>query len=217
MSGTLIASDGRSASATTAPSTITDPAMPISTPGNTIPLRPSAAPTAITAGNVSGRSHSARPPSCEAQRPTATIASAWSRPVNGCSNPSVKLICEWSPTCASATVLKLAIATAASESSLNERRMVFLMAERRMGERRSKYAVGIFTPTAGALSIHVDEHRAGFDCRRIGLHRNHAGRRHDLTGFDVELTVVEVAFDHVAVDEAFRQGARAMGAGIIGD
>ena len=45
-------------------------------------------------GNVSGRSHSARPPSCEAQRPTATIASTWSRPLNGCSNPSVKLMCE---------------------------------------------------------------------------------------------------------------------------
>ena len=113
----LIASDGRSASATAAPSTITEPAMPISTHGNATPLMPSAAPTAITAGNVSGSSHSARPPSCEAHRPTATIASTWSRPLNGCSSPSVKLMCEWSPTCASAAELKPAVARATRAAS----------------------------------------------------------------------------------------------------
>ena len=37
------------------------------------------------------------------------------------------------------------------------------------------------------------------------------------TGFDVELAVVEVAFDYTAIDEAFRQRAGAMGAGVVGD
>src|SRR6266446_4517238 len=100
-------------------------------------------------------------------------------------------MCEWSPTCASAAVLKPAVATAASESSLNERRMVFLMAERRNGRTTKRYGPGIFTLTAGAFSIHVDEHRAAFDRRGIGLHRDHAGRRDDFAGFDVELAVVK--------------------------
>ena len=50
-------------------------AMPISTQGSATPPKPSAAPAAITTGNVSGSSHNARPPSCDAHRPTATIAS----------------------------------------------------------------------------------------------------------------------------------------------
>ena len=91
---------------------------------------------------------------------------------------------------------------------------MFLMAEQRVG---SDIWFGIFTLTVGPLSIDFDEHRAAFDRRGIGFHRDHTGWRHDLAGFDVELAVVEVAFDHVAVDEAFRQGARAMGAGVIGD
>ena len=48
--------------------------MPASTNGSATPPMPSAAPAAITAGNVSGSSHSARPPICDAHRPTATIA-----------------------------------------------------------------------------------------------------------------------------------------------
>ncbi len=77
--------------------------------------------------------------------------------------------------------------------------------------------IGNLSLTGRALSIHFDEHRAAVDRRRIGLHRNHAGRRHDLAGLDVELAVVEVAFDHIAVDEALRQRARPVRAGVVGD
>ena len=110
-------------------------------------------------------------------------------------------MCEWSPTCAKAAELKPAVAAAtraASETFLNERRMVFLMGE------RSDMRIFSFTLTAGALSIHFDKYRAAFDRGGVGLHRDHAGRRHDLAGFDVELAVVEVALDHVAIDEALR-------------
>ena len=81
ISSTLSISVGRSANAIAAPSTITEAAIPASTHGNDY-----AAPadrrrlTAMTTGNVSGKSHNARRPSCDAQRPTATIASTWSRP-----------------------------------------------------------------------------------------------------------------------------------------
>src|SRR4051812_2718334 len=83
--------------------------------------------------------------------------------------------------------------------------------------RRSEGRLAIFTLTTDVLSIHVDKHRAALDRRGIGLHRDHAGWRHDLPGFDVELAVVEVALDHVAVDEALRQRAGAVGAGVVGD
>ena len=66
-------------------------------------------------------------------------------------------------------------------------------------------------------SIHFDEYFSALDDRRVGLDRDHAGRRHHLAGLDVELAVVEVALDHVAIDEALRQRARTMGAGVIGD
>src|SRR5207244_11227747 len=75
--------------------------------------------------------------------------------------------------------------------------------------------LSIFTLTARPLSIHFDKDSAAFDRRRISLHRDHAGRRHDLTGFDVELAVVEVALDHVAIDEAFRQRTWTVGAGVV--
>ena len=60
--------------ATTAPSTITDSAMAISTCGSTRPAMPAAPAAAITDTKLSGTSHSARPPRCAASRPTATMA-----------------------------------------------------------------------------------------------------------------------------------------------
>src|SRR5665213_398510 len=108
-------------------------------------------------------------------------------------------MCEWSPMCANAAVLKPAVATAARETSVIGRRMVFLMAERGRYADLQFYAHRrpVFNP---AFSIDVDEHRAAFDRGGIGLHRDHAGRRHYLAGLDVELAVVEVAFDHVTDD-----------------
>src|SRR5438067_5091649 len=52
---------------------------------------------------------------------------------------------------------------------------------------------------------------------RIGPDRNHAGRRHHFAGADIELTIVEIALDHVAIDIALRQRARTMGAHVVGD
>ncbi len=45
---------------------------------------------AIIATKAAGTSHSARPPICAAQRPTATMARIWSRPKSGCEKPAVK-------------------------------------------------------------------------------------------------------------------------------
>src|SRR5215831_1167184 len=49
----------------------------------------------------------------------------------------------------------------------------------------------------------LDQHPAVLDNGLVGLDRHHARRRHHLAGLDVELAVVEVALDHVALDEAF--------------
>ena len=57
--------------------------MPTSTPGSGTPMRPRKPPSAITMGNVTGRSQIAGAPSCAPQRPTAIIASTWSRPEIG--------------------------------------------------------------------------------------------------------------------------------------
>src|ERR1700733_11380489 len=58
--------------------------------------------------------------------------------------------------------------------------------------------------TAQLQRSHLDHHFAVDDRSRIGLHRHHAGRRHHLTGADVELPTVEIAFDDIAVDIALR-------------
>ena len=64
--------------------------MPTSTPGSGTPSRPRNPPNAITSGNVTGSSQIAGAPSCAPHRPTATIASTWSRPDTGCSSPVTK-------------------------------------------------------------------------------------------------------------------------------
>ena len=60
--------------ATIVPSTSTDAAMPTSTNGTGMPAIPSAPPAVIASTKLAGTSHSARPPSCQANRPTVTIA-----------------------------------------------------------------------------------------------------------------------------------------------
>jgi hypothetical protein len=62
----------------------------------------------------------------------------------------------------------------------------------------------------------LDEDFPVFDHRPIGFDRNHARRGDDLSGPDIELSVVKIALDDVAFDIAFRQRARPVGAGIIG-
>src|SRR5262249_3509237 len=59
----------------------------------------------------------------------------------------------------------------------------------------------------------LDQHPAVLDNGLVGLDRHHARRRHHLAGLDVELAVVEVALDHVALDEAFPELARPVAAG----
>src|SRR5262249_51441341 len=58
------------------------------------------------------------------------------------------------------------------------------------------------------LLLRLDDNAAVLHQCLVGLHRHHTRRRHHLAGLDVELTVMEVALDHVAVDVAFRQRAR---------
>ena len=208
----LKAIDGRSANAISAPSTITDPAMPISTQGSATPATPSAKPAAITTGNVAGSSQSAGRPSCEAHRPTATIASTWSSAVERMR----QAVAEAAGMAADVGERRMAEGAGRDSGETTSKarragRMVFLMAERR------RSAGSQFIADRRTLSIHLDEHRAALDRGRIGLHRDHAGRRHHLAGLDVELAVVEVALDHVAVDVALRQRAGAVGAGVVGD
>src|SRR6516225_1282067 len=59
---------------------------------------------------------------------------------------------------------------------------------------------------------------AAFDDRhRIGSHRHHARRRYHFAGADIELAIVEITFDHVALDIALRQRAGPMRAQVVGD
>ena len=64
---------------------------------------------------------------------------------------------------------------------------------------------------------HFDDDFSVPDRGRIGPHRNEAGWQHDLARADVELTLVKIALDGIAIDIALRQGTGAMGAMIVGD
>src|SRR5215470_9853945 len=63
--------------------------------------------------------------------------------------------------------------------------------------------------------LHFDDDAIVLDHGLVGLHRHHAGRRHNLAGLDVELAIVEVALDHVAVDVALRERARPVRAEVV--
>src|SRR5262245_28150647 len=85
-----MASGAFTPSATTAPSTITERAMPSSTSGIATPSIASVPPAAMARTKVAGTSHSARPPSCQAKIPTVTMARTWSSPPSGCARPCTK-------------------------------------------------------------------------------------------------------------------------------
>ena len=64
--------------------------MPTSTAGIGTPAIPRAPPNAMTTGKVTGSSHRAGGPSCAPHSPTATMASTWSSPEIGWSQPREK-------------------------------------------------------------------------------------------------------------------------------
>src|SRR5262245_4350917 len=99
-----IASGAFTPSATMAPSTITERAMPSSTSGTATPAIASAPLAAMARTKVAGTSHSARPPSCQAKMPTVTIAKTWSSPPSGCAKPCTKPCASPMPGCARAAV-----------------------------------------------------------------------------------------------------------------
>src|SRR5256885_7838588 len=68
-----------------------------------------------------------------------------------------------------------------------------------------------------ALPSHFNDDFSVPDRGRIGLHRNRAGRQHHFAGANIELSLVKIALDNVAIDKALRQRAGAMGAMIVGD
>src|SRR5262249_9572817 len=74
-----------------------------------------------------------------------------------------------------------------------------------------------FAPAVTGRSVDLDQHPAALDHGLVGLDWNHAGWRYHLAGPHVELPVVEVALDHLALEETFRERARPMGAVVVGD
>src|SRR5262245_18268801 len=74
-----------------------------------------------------------------------------------------------------------------------------------------------FFPSLSSPSFGLDQHPAALDHGLVGLDRHHAGWRHHRAGLDIELAVVERALDHVALDEAFGQQARPVGAVVVDD
>ena len=88
--------------ATTAPSRIAESAMPISTPGSGRPDQAHEAAERHHHRERTGNSQIAGAPSCAPQRPTAIMASTWSRPEIGCSKPVRKPAACPACTCAQA-------------------------------------------------------------------------------------------------------------------
>ena len=72
--------------------------------GSLTPIMPVTPAAAITAMKVPGTSQSARPPSCAANTPTASMAMRWSSPVNGCAKPWVRSCASPMPGWAATTV-----------------------------------------------------------------------------------------------------------------
>src|SRR5262252_1574241 len=77
--------------------------------------------------------------------------------------------------------------------------------------------VGAFDGPVPTDGSRLDGDAACDDSHRIGLHRHHAWRRYHITGADIELAIVEIAFDNLAIDIALRQRAGPMRAHIVGD
>ena len=69
---------------------------------------------AETKAMFSGQAQMARPPLRPAHSPTASIASRWSKPVNGCAKPAAMECMCGAPACAEASVVMAVMATAVS-------------------------------------------------------------------------------------------------------
>src|SRR4029077_10265871 len=63
---------------------------------------------------------------------------------------------------------------------------------------------------------YFDDHFAVAHESRIGSHRIDAGRQNDLAGAHVELPLVKVALDDLAIQKSLRQGAGPVSAVIVG-
>src|SRR5262245_43279102 len=73
------------------------------------------------------------------------------------------------------------------------------------GRRSSTTAFTPFENRPFTLLLRLDDDAAVLHHGLVGLHRHHARWRRHLAGLDVELAVVEVALDQVAVDVALRE------------
>jgi hypothetical protein len=71
-------------------------------------------------------------------------------------------------------------------------------------------------PCTTTARSYLNEYLPILDDGSIGLDGDHTWRRHNLAGFDIELTIVKIAFDDILLDVAFGERTRAMGAGIVG-
>ena len=101
-SNAVAKSEARTSNITAAPRRMADAAIPYSMPGTGTPMSPSIPPNAMTSGNATGSTQMAGTPSCAPHRPTATIASTWSSPEIGCTNPVRKPAAAPCCTCAKA-------------------------------------------------------------------------------------------------------------------
>src|SRR5690606_12390345 len=75
------------------PRTMTEARITGSTIGSGSAINEAAKPAPMQATKAAGTVRIARPPSMEAHRPTATMASTWSVPKNGCEKPAAKEPC----------------------------------------------------------------------------------------------------------------------------
>jgi hypothetical protein len=70
---------------------------------------------------------------------------------------------------------------------------------------------------AGNSVRYLDEDPIPPDEDRVGLHRDHARWTDDFSRPDIEAPAVKIAFDDVVLQIPIRQGARAVGAGVVRD
>src|SRR5436190_14793302 len=103
------------------------------------------------------------------------------------------------------------------DCSLRKPVWAYMCLDDNLAKRRCGCTGQIATRQIAGLRSDFDEHLFALDHGFVGLHRDHAGRVHNLAGFDVERAVVEIALDDVAIDIALVQQAGAVGAEIVGD